>query len=209
MSKNIKSNLFIIGVLLFLGLISTLLNTFTYIERRIFGILISVIEVLVVLALAKRQNMTLRDMGLRRPIKPIAWVIGIVVALIPMFLIVILNSGNLGVMFPQKVSLTICVIQTIYYFVIVAPTEEIIFRGFILENFNKSFTENMSILLTSFLFAFIHIFNGSIMNIVMAFIISVLYCKAKLLSHNHSLYPCMIGHAFNDSLNQWLPYFLL
>ena len=112
-------------------------------------------------------------------------------------------------MFPQKVSLTICVIQTIYYFVIVAPTEEIIFRGFILENFNKSFTENMSILLTSFLFAFIHIFNGSIMNIVMAFIISVLYCKAKLLSHNHSLYPCMIGHAFNDSLNQWLPYFLL
>ena len=139
MNKNIKSNLFIIGVLLFLGLLSTLLNTFTYIERRIFGILISVIEVLVVLVLAKRQNMTLRDMGLRRPIKTIAWVIGIVVALIPMFLIVILNSGNLEVMFPQKVSLTICVIQTIYYFVIVAPTEEIIFRGFILENFNKSY----------------------------------------------------------------------
>lgn len=209
MSKNIKSNLFIIGVLLFLGLISTLLNTYTYIERRIFGIFINVIEVLVVLVLAKRRNMTLRDMGLRKPIKPIAWVIGIVVALIPMFLMVLLNSGNLEVMFPQKASLTVCIIQTIYYFVIVAPTEEIIFRGFILENFNKSYTENMSVLLTAFLFALIHIFNGSIMNIVMAFIISVLYCKVKLLSHNRSLYPCIIGHALNDSLNQWLYYFIL
>lgn len=150
MSKNIKSNLFIIGILLFLGLISTLLNTYTYIERRIFGIFINVIEVLVVLVLAKRRNMTLRDMGLRKPIKPIAWVIGIVVALIPMFLMVLFNSGNLEVMFPQKASLTVCIIQTIYYFVIVAPTEEIIFRGFILENFNRSYTENMSVLLTSF-----------------------------------------------------------
>lgn len=209
MRKNIKSNLFIIGILLFLGLISTLLNTYTYIERRIFGMFISVIEVLAVFVLAKKQNMTLRDMGLRKPIKPIGWVIGIVIALIPMFLMVLLNSGNLKVMFPQKVSLTICIIQTIYYFVIVAPTEEIIFRGFILENFNKSYTENISILLTSILFALIHIFNGNIMNIVIAFIISVLYCKVKLLSYNRSLYSCMIGHALNDSLNQWLPYFIL
>lgn len=173
------------------------------------GIFISIFEVVVVLVLAKKQNMSLRDMGLIKPIKPIAWIVGIVIALIPMILMILLNGGNLDTMFPPKVSLTICIMQSIYYFVIVAPTEEIIFRGFILENFNKSYTKNISILLTSFLFALVHIYNGSIMNVVMAFIISVLYCKVKFISNNHSIYPCMVGHALNDSLNQWIPYLIL
>lgn len=209
MSKYVKNNLFIIGIILFLGLISTLFNSYTYIERRIIGISISVIEVVIVLALAKKHKMSLKEMGLIKPVKPIAWIIGIVVALIPMFLMIVLNGGNLDMMFPPKSTLTICITQSIYYFVIVAPTEEIIFRGFILENFTKGYSENISILLTSFLFALIHIYNGSIMNIVLSFIISVLYCKVKLSSNNHSIYPCMVGHAINDSLNQWIPYFIL
>lgn len=209
MHKNIKSNLYIILILLFLGLISTLFNSLSYIERRMLGIFISIIEVVVVLALAKKQNMSLSDMGLIKPIKPTAWGVGIVIALIPMFLMIVLNGGNLDTMFPPKVSLTICIIQSIYYFVIVAPAEEIIFRGFILENFNKSYTKNISILLTSFLFALVHIYNGSIMNVVMAFIISILYCEVKFISNNRSIFPCMIGHALNDSLNQWIPYFIL
>lgn len=209
MSKYIKNNLFIIGIILFLGLISTLFHTFTYIERRVFGLSISIMEVIIVLVLAKKQNMSVKDMGLIKPLKPIAWFVGIVVALIPMFLMIALNGGNLDTMFPPKASLTICIMQSIYYFVIVAPTEEIIFRGFILENFNKSLPRNISILLTSFLFALAHIYNGSIMNVIMAFIISILYCKVKFISNNRSIYPCMVGHAINDSLNQWIPYFML
>ena len=209
MSKYIKSNLLVIGIILFLGLISTLFNTFNYIERRIFGITISIFEVIIVLVLSKRQNISLKDMGIIKPIKAIAWIIGIIVALIPMFLMIVLNGGNIGTMFPPKASLTICITQTIYYFIIVAPSEEIIFRGFILENFNKCYTENISILLTSFLFALVHVYNGSIMNVVVAFVISLLYCKVKFNSNNRSIYPCMIGHAINDSLNHWIPYFIL
>lgn len=209
MSRYVYNNLYIIGIILFFGFTSILLNTCTYIERRIFVITISIIEVVIVLVLAKKQNMSLKDMGLIKTVKPIAWIVGIVVALIPMFLMVVLNGNNLDTMFPQKSSLATCTIQTIYYFVIVAPTEEIIFRGFILENFNKDYTKNISILLTSLLFALSHIYNGSIMNFVMAFIISVLYCKVKFISNNRSIYPCMVGHAINDSLNQWIPYIVL
>lgn len=209
MSENIKNNLFIISAIIFLGLISTLFNTFTYIERQIFGISISIIEVVLVLALAKKQHMSLKDMGLIKPVKPIAWIVGIVVALIPIFLMIVLNSSNLDSMFPPKSSLTICILQSIYYFVIVAPTEEIIFRGFILKNFNMTYTKNISIFLTSFLFAIAHVFHGSIMNVIMAFIISALYCKVKFISNNRSIYPSMVGHAINNSLNQWIPYFIL
>ena len=209
MNKYIKSNLFVISIIVFLGLITMLFNTLNYIERRIFGITISIIEVSIVFILSKRQNLSLKDMGIIKPIKPIAWILGIIVALIPMFLMIVLNCGNLDTMFPPKTSLTICITQTIYYFLIVAPSEEIIFRGFLLENFNKNYNENISILLTSFVFALVHVYNGSIMNVVIAFVISLLYCKVKFNSNNRSIFPCMFGHAINDSLNQWIPYFIL
>lgn len=207
MSRYIKNNILIVSIMLLLGMFS--FNSFSYIERRMFGIVISIIELTIVLFLTKRQNMSIRDLGLIKPLKPIAWVVGIIVSLLPMFLMFVLNGDDISTMFPQKTSLLICILQTLYFFIIVAPIEEIIFRGFVLENFNKNYSENTSVLLTSFLFAIIHIYNGSIMNIVMAFIISILYCKVKLTRHNHSLYPCMVGHAINNSLNQWIPYFLL
>ena len=190
MNKYIKSNLFVISIIVFLGLITMLFNTLNYNERRIFGITISIIEVSIVFILSKRQNLSLKDMGIIKPIKPIAWIVGIIVALIPMFLMIVLNCGNLDTMFPPKTSLTICITQTIYYFLIVAPSEEIIFRGFLLENL-------------------VHVYNGSIMNVVIAFVISLLYCKVKFNSNNRSIFPCMFGHAINDSLNQWIPYFIL
>ena len=168
MNKYIKSNLFVISIIVFLGLITMLFNTLNYNERRIFGITISIIEVSIVFILSKRQNLSLKDMGIIKPIKPIAWIVGIIVALIPMFLMIVL-----------------------------------------LENFNKNYNENISILLTSFVFALVHVYNGSIMNVVIAFVISLLYCKVKFNSNNRSIFPCMFGHAINDSLNQWIPYFIL
>lgn len=207
MPKYIKNNILIVSIMLLLGLFS--FSGLSYFERRIFGIFISLIELIVVLILAKRENMSMHNLGLKKPIKPIAWIVGIFISLMPMFLMIVLNKGNISMMFPQKTSLMICILQTIYYFVIVAPIEEIIFRGFVLENFNKKHSENMSVLLTSFIFAIIHIYNASLMNMVLAFIISVLYCKVKLSPNNHSLFPCMVGHAINDSLNQWIPYFWL
>lgn len=207
MNRHIKSNILVICIMLMLGLLS--LNSSTYLEKRFLGILISITELMIVLFLAHKQNMSLREMGLVKPKKPVAWAIGILISLTPIFLMLVLNGGKISSMFPEKMSLLICILQTLYYFIIVAPVEEIIFRGFILENFNKSYSQNISIILTSFLFSIIHIYSGNIINIVMAFIISMLYCKVKLTRNNHSLYPCMVGHAINDSLNQWIPYFLL
>ena len=77
MNKYIKSNLFVISIIVFLGLITMLFNTLNYIERRIFGITISIIEVSIVFILSKRQNLSLKDMGIIKPIKPIAWIVGI------------------------------------------------------------------------------------------------------------------------------------
>lgn len=61
---------------------------------------------------------------------------------------IVLSGGNFDI---------ICIMQSVYDVVIVAPTEVIIFRGFILENFHKSYTENVSILMISSSFVFIHI----------------------------------------------------
>lgn len=207
MSRYIFNNILIVSVMLLLGLFSFI--NLSYFERRVLSILISVIELIIVLILAKKQNTSLRELGLIKPIKPTAWIVGIIVSLIPMLLMIVLSENDITTIFPQKTSLTICIFQTLYYFIIVAPIEEIIFRGFVLENFNENYSENISVFFTSLLFAIIHIYNGSIMNVIMAFIISIFYCKVKLYHNNHSLYPCMVGHAINNSLNQWIPYFLL
>lgn len=46
MNKYIKSNLFVISIIVFLGLITMLFNTLNYNERRIFGITISILVLL-------------------------------------------------------------------------------------------------------------------------------------------------------------------
>ncbi|MEG0277081.1 MAG: type II CAAX endopeptidase family protein [Coprobacillus sp.] len=208
MDKHIKNNLLITIIVLMLGMTFTFFTKLSYIETRFLGTLFAVLELFIVILIARKQNMTLKDIGLCKPHKPIAWVIGIIFSLLPITLMIILNGGNMNTMFPSKTSLYICIIQTLYYFIVVAPSEEIIFRGFILENFNKKYSENISIIFTSLLFSSVHIFNGSIINLIMTFIISVIYCKVKLLKSNKSLFPCMLGHAINDSLNQWIPYFM-
>lgn len=208
MNRTIKMNLSVIGIMLMFGLISNLLVNFFYIEKRLFAIVISILEIIIVIVIAKKQNMTMKEIGLCKPIRPIAWIVGLIFSFMPMCLMIVLNGGNMRIMFPQKKALLMCILQTLYYFIVVAPSEEIIFRGFILENFSKSFSERISILFTSFLFAIIHIYSGSVVNLLMAFLISVIYCKIKWIKNNHSLYPCMIGHAINDSMNEWLPYFL-
>lgn len=210
MSKSVKTNLFVTGVILLDGFIP--FTGLPYLERRLFTTLISLIEVGFVFILAKKQNMSLKDMGVIKPKKPTAWIVGILLPLSPAFVVMLLtftlNSGDISIMFPEKTSLFICAVQTFYYFIIVAPVEEFIFRGFILENFNQTFSKNVSIIFTSLLFAIIHLNGGSIVNLLFAFIISVIFCNIKLMHNNQSLYPCMVGHAINDSLNEWIPYFL-
>lgn len=209
MKLQTKHNLIVFIVILVFGWLSTFIGNASYGSRRLLSILISVIEVMLVLYLVKKQKLTYQDLGMRLPKKSMAWVVGIGCCMLPIALMIILSGGNLKMVFPAKLSLLLSVLQTIYYFLIVAPSEELIFRGFLFENFKKIFSLNKSILLTSSLFSIAHIFNGSLMNIIMAFVISLIYCKVKCLKSNQSLYPCMLGHAITDSLNQWIPYLFL
>jgi membrane protease YdiL (CAAX protease family) len=86
--------------------------------------------------------------------------------------------------------------------------EEVAFRGIIFTLLTKKYTEKKSILISSFLFGLMHLFNlingaglfSTIFQVLYATIFGILF--AYMFSKTKSLLPCIICHYLIDSLGQ-------
>lgn len=87
-----------------------------------------------------------------------------------------------------------------------AFAEEIIFRGYLLNRFNK-LTGNtiVSILSSSLLFSLIHVYQG-ISGLLLTFIGGILYCVIYLFA-KRNLWVSILAHGISDTISLTLIYF--
>lgn len=83
------------------------------------------------------------------------------------------------------------IVSSIYLLIIVAPiTEELVFRGLMLRSFTKLYSIRKAILLSSLLFAIIHMNPWQMIGaFISGIVLSWWFVKMK------TLLPCLIGHA--------------
>ena len=92
-------------------------------------------------------------------------------------------------------------IEFIYFVCSVSFAEEFVFRGFIFKRL-KNITENdtISLIVSSVLFGLLHIFGGSIIQILITALIGALLCFCRLKIKNCSLLSLIIAHGIYDFL---------
>lgn len=85
---------------------------------------------------------------------------------------------------------------SVLFLVIVAPlTEELLFRGIILHGFLSRYTVRKSILVSAILFGLFHVNPWQLTSTT---VLGILF--AWLFVQTGSLLPCLIGHAFHNSI---------
>ena len=95
--------------------------------------------------------------------------------------------------------------QYIYQFVYlifgVSLTEELIFRGYLLNSFKKiNNNQVVPIIITSLLFGLFHIFNGNVAQVIWTSFIGLIFALCKEKIKNCSLLSIIIAHGIYDWL---------
>ena len=93
------------------------------------------------------------------------------------------------------------VYQFVYLTASVALTEEFIFRGYLLNEFKKlSKNSIIPIIITSVLFGLFHIFQGSIIQVIITTVIGLILALCKEKIKDCSLLSLIIAHGVYDWL---------
>ncbi len=92
-------------------------------------------------------------------------------------------------------------IEFVYFVFSVSFVEEFVFRGFIFKRL-KNITGNdvISLIASSVLFGLLHIFQGSIIQVIITSLIGAFLCFCRLKIKNCSLFSLIIAHGIYDFL---------
>tara|TARA_B000000460_G_C21489330_1_gene380835 strand:+ start:150 stop:1259 length:1110 start_codon:yes stop_codon:yes gene_type:complete len=105
----------------------------------------------------------------------------------------LLDESNRMIYLDGEIESTICTILNILLIVIIAPiTEELFFRGYLLNRWKNKFNAIIAVVLTSFLFALLH--ADLLGAFIFSAILSLVYLKTK------SIYGPVIIHFSNNTL---------
>ena len=90
-------------------------------------------------------------------------------------------------------------IEFIYFVFSVSFVEEFVFRGFIFRRL-KNITGNnvISLIVSSVLFGFLHVFHGNIIQVVITTLLGAFWCFCRLKIKNCSLLSVIIAHGIYD-----------
>ena len=105
----------------------------------------------------------------------------------------LLDESNKMIYLDGELKSTICTILNIFLAVIIAPvTEELFFRGYLLNRWKNKFNTIIAVVLTSFLFA---LFHADLLGaLIFSVILSLVYLKTK------SIYGPVIIHFSNNAI---------
>lgn len=91
--------------------------------------------------------------------------------------------------------------QFIYMIFGVALAEELVFRGYIFHKLLKIKSSRwFAITISSLLFGLLHIFNGNILQVLMATIIGIIYCICREKIKGCTIISLIIAHGVYDAL---------
>jgi len=156
----------------------------------------------------KKKHAKLEDFGFRwiKTYKAILWVIGGYIFYIGLGTLILLVFYELGIgslgFEPQKPVFEIfgsdlfgIIIASIIALVIAPLTEELFFRGFMLQTISKNISPVWGVILTTMIFAAVHFEFESIMPLlILSFVLNVLFIKTK------SIWPGIIFHVLNNTI---------
>ena len=105
----------------------------------------------------------------------------------------LLDESNKMIYLDGEIESTMCTILNIFLLVIIAPvTEELFFRGYLLNRWKNKFNTIIAVVLTSFLFALFH--ADLLGSFIFSVILSLVYLKTK------SIYGPVIIHFSNNTI---------
>ena len=155
-----------------------------------------------------KKHADIRDFGFRRikTFKAILWVVGGYVFYLGLGTLVILIFYELGIgavgFEPQQPVFEVFgrnffgILIASFIALIIAPfTEELFFRGFMLQTISKNISPAWGVILTTMIFAAVHFEFQSIMPlIILSLVLNILFIKTK------SIWPGIIFHIMNNTI---------
>ena len=175
-------------------------------------LLLSTFAELLLLAIALligRSSFSWRDLlseiGFRKPSG--TWIVISTIGMTGVWFVVIFMSGVISYFFPYppayeeavsslflQRSLLDSVLWTVQIFLFIGPCEEILFRGIMQRGFENSSGEFLAILITSILFAAIHMdLRGMIPRVFLGIVLGFMYTRSK-----HNIVVPSIAHGVYD-----------
>lgn len=135
----------------------------------------------------KRQYLTGIEIGL---------ILAAIIAVIPALCGCSIVGGHIDF------SIRVLIREFLFYMLIVGPMEELIFRVYLQDAFVSFFKKQQwaGVVLSSLLFGFWHIINGSILQVLFAFGIGLVFGFAKYKIKNCGYVGAAVGHGLYDFL---------
>lgn len=95
------------------------------------------------------------------------------------------------------------IFSLIYYIFVIGAVEELIFRVYLQETFISMLKKNkwIGVILSSLVFGFWHLINGSLIQVVFTFFIGLIFGFSKYLIKDCQYLGLALGHGFYDFLN--------
>jgi len=156
----------------------------------------------------KKKHADLKDLGFKwiKPSKAFLWVIAGYIFYLGLGSLLILIFYDLGIgnfgFEPQQPVLEVFgknpfgIIIASFIALIIAPfTEEIFFRGFMLQTISKNISPTWGVILTTMIFAAVHFEFQSIMPLlILSLVLNILFIKTK------SLWTGIVFHVMNNTI---------
>ena len=98
-----------------------------------------------------------------------------------------------------------------FYFLIIGPVEELVFRVYVQDTFTSFFSKHkwIGVVISALLFGLWHIINGSWFQVIFASIIGLVFGLCRHLIKNCKYLGLAFGHGLYDFLNEILRLFLV
>jgi membrane protease YdiL (CAAX protease family) len=98
-----------------------------------------------------------------------------------------------------------------FYFLIIGPVEELVFRVYVQDTFASFFSKHkwIGVIIAGLIFGLWHIINGSWFQVIFASIIGIVFGLCRHLFKNCKYLGLAFGHGLYDFLNEILRLFLV
>ena len=98
-----------------------------------------------------------------------------------------------------------------YFFLVIGPVEELIFRVYYQETFVGFFKKYkwIGVIIAAFLFGWFHIINGSLLQVAFTFGIGLVFGMCKYFIKNCKYLGLALGHGLYDFLNVIVRFFIV
>lgn len=177
--------------------------------KRLIGIILNLLNGGVALIAMKINNMRL-DLDIKN-YKQYLWGIGIFFLL---SLNIVIVPTLLGLnMVGQHTDFNIynLLYGFFFYFFIIGPVEELIFRVYLQDTITSFFNKNkwIGVVIVAIIFGFWHLINGSLLQVLFTFIIGLVIGLSKHFIKNCKYLGLAVGHGLYDFINTLLRIFVV